>query len=83
MELYDIITLDNGKDYVISKMLTYNEKDYLLLLEVDKDENLLNENLIVEKQSDNNGDYVRDITDEKLKQIISEKFAKMLLEDIK
>lgn len=83
MELYDIITLDNGKDYVISKMLIYNEKDYLLLLEVDKDENLLNENLIVEKQSDNNGDYVRDITDEKLKQIISEKFAKMLLEDIK
>lgn len=82
MELYDILTLENSKDYVITKMLTYNNKDYLLLIEVDNDENLLEEKLVVEKIIDSEGQFVKEIDDDNLKNIISEKFARMLLEDL-
>ena len=83
MENFDILTLDNGKDYVIAKSLDYNDKNYLLLIEVDKEENLLEEKLVVEKINDGGEDYLEIIEDEKLYDIVSSKFAKMLLEDIK
>lgn len=83
MENFDILTLDNGKDYVIAKTLDYNEKTYLLLLEVDKAENLLEDKLVVEKINDGKDEYLEIIEDEKLCEIVSSKFAKMLLEDAK
>lgn len=79
MEELDIITLDNNKDYVISKILNYKGKKYFLLIEVDKDENLLDDKLILE-YIDNSLGY---IDDELTYKIVSEKFAKMLLEDLK
>lgn len=81
MNLYDIVTLDNNKEYVICKTLTYKEKEYLLLIRVDEDENLLDERLIVEKL--NNGKTLKKIKESNLKQIISEKFAKMIIEELK
>ena len=81
MNLYDIITLDNNKDYVICKTLSYKEKEYILLVQVDEEENLLEEKLIVEKI--NSCNTLKMINDSNLKQIISEKFAKMILEDLK
>ena len=83
MEELDILTLEDGKDYVIAKTLTYNNRNFLLLVEVDKDENLLNNKLVVEKINDGGEDYLEIIEDEKLYGIVSSKFAKMLLEDIK
>ena len=83
VEELDIITLDNNKDYVIAKMLKHNEKDYLLLIEVDKDENLLEEKLIVERVNDSTIQYLKRIDDDLTNEIVSEKFAKLLLNDIK
>ncbi len=83
MEELDILTLDNGNDYVITKKLNYKENDYLLLIQVDKDENLLpEEKIIVQKMKDSSGEYLSVIEDDLTNQIVSEKFAKMLLEDI-
>lgn len=82
MEELDILTLEDGKDYVIAKMLTYKNRNFLLLVEVDKDENLLNNKLVVEKIS-GDGEYLELIEDKKLYDIVSSRFAKMLLEDIK
>ena len=79
MEELDIITLDNNKDYVISKILNYRDKEYYLLIEVDNDENLLEEKLILEKFNDS----LKYIEDELIFKIVSEKFAKMLLNDLK
>lgn len=79
MDLYDVLTLDNNKDYIICKTLNYQEKEYLYLIQVDEEENLLEEKLIVEK----NGKTLKKIKNSNLNQIISEKFAKMLLEDLK
>ena len=83
MEELDILTLDNGKDYVIAKMLDYKDRSFLLLIEVDDDENLLEDKLVVEKCKSDNQEYLEKIEDKKLYEIISSKFAKMLLEDLK
>ena len=83
MEDFDILTLDNGKDYVIAKTLEYNGSTYLLLIEVDKDENLLDERKILEKLVDGSEEYLKMIEDNNIYKIVSEKFAKMLLEDLK
>ena len=45
MNELDIITLNNH-DYVVVKMLTWEDKRYVLLEEVDEEENLLNNRLI-------------------------------------
>ena len=41
MNELDILTLNNNRDYVIGKMLKFRDKEYLLLIEVDNDDNLL------------------------------------------
>ena len=38
IELYDIISLKNGKDYTVIRMIEENEKMYLLLAGVDENE---------------------------------------------
>lgn len=83
MEELDILTLDNGKDYVIAKMLEYKDRYFLLLIEVDKDENLLDEKLVLEKIIDNKDEYLQMINDKKLYEVVSSMFAKMLLQDLK
>ena len=83
MEQYDILTLDDGNDYVINKITNYNGKEYFLLIKVDKDENLLDEKLIVEKRL-NGKDYVlATVDDDLVYQTVSAIFTKMLLEDLK
>lgn len=80
MEKYDILTLDNGKDYTISQMVEFNGKDYLLLVEVDDDENILEEKLIVEKNKDTNELVV--VNDEEEYKNVSSIFTKMILQDL-
>lgn len=79
----DIITFDNNKKYVFAKSLLYNEKEYVLLIEVDDDENILDDQIIYERISLDNGFELRTINDELLYKIISEKFSKILLESVK
>lgn len=81
MNELDILTLNNNKDYVIGKMLNFKNKEYLLLIEVD-DDNLLEEKLILEKIRVNNKLLLKEISDKLIFKIVSEKFAKMLLEDL-
>ena len=49
IELYDILTLENNKDYTVVRHLPYNNEEYYFLVEVDKDEELLEEQMIVKK----------------------------------
>ena len=83
MEQYDILTLSNNKDYVISQILNYNDHDYLLLIEVDKNENILNEKLILEKINNNGKICLGNIENRTTYECVRELFAKKLLEDLK
>ena len=47
MEELDIITLDNENAYCILKKIEYDYDTYFLLNEVDKDENLLSNQIIM------------------------------------
>lgn len=49
MELYDIITLDDNKDYSLVKMEEYQGEVYCMLIEVDQEENPLDDFLILRK----------------------------------
>ena len=44
LELYDILTLEDDKDYTIANMAMYNNAEYLYLIEVDKEENVIETN---------------------------------------
>ena len=41
MELYDILTLENNKEYTIANMVDYKDSTYLYLIEIDENEDIL------------------------------------------
>lgn len=71
LELYKILTIEsedgNGdKDYTIANMLDYNETTYLYLVEVDKEENLIeNSQMIVRLVIKDGEESVEKVTEEK------------------
>ena len=73
MNELDILSLSNNKDYVIGKMLKFRDKEYLLLIEVDNDDNLLDEKLILEKSKVNNTLLLKEISDTLIFKIVSQK----------
>lgn len=44
IEIYDILTLEDDKDYVVANMAKYNNSKYLYLVEVDEEENVIETN---------------------------------------
>lgn len=78
MNLYDIVTLYN-KDYVISQQVFYNDKEYLLLIEVDENEDLLEEKLIVEKVTTENGYGIKNIKDLEIYKEVKSRMVDLLL----
>lgn len=83
MQELEILTLNDNKNYVIVKTLEYNTKKYFLLIEIDEEENLLNQKIILEQITIDDNIMFKTINNNYIYQIISEKFAKLLLEDIK
>lgn len=82
MEKYDILTLENNKDYVINEITNYNGHEYLLLVEVDSDENILDEKLIVELIKTNDGYDVEIVDDKDIYEIVSNIFIDMINNDL-
>lgn len=78
MNLYDIVTLYN-KDYVISQQVFYNDKEYLLLIEVDENEDLLEEKLIVEKVKTKEGYGIKEIKDSEIYKEVKSRIVDLLL----
>lgn len=69
IELYKILTIESedgsgDKDYTIANMLDYEETTYLYLIEVDKEENLIETNQMIVRLVINNGEQgVEKVTD--------------------
>lgn len=79
MKELDIVTLDNFKDYVIVSSLKHNNRRYLLLVNVDKNENLLEEKLILEEVDIEGFCTLKEIDNDLTNKVVCEKFAKLLL----
>lgn len=81
IELYDILTLENNKDYTVVRELPYNNEEYYFLVEVDKDEELLEEQMIVKKVVVDGEIGVAPIEDEKEFNEVKQIFIDMLYRD--
>lgn len=87
MELYDILTLEDDKDYTIVEMVTHNDSEYLYLIEVDKDENVIENNQKIVRRVIANGEESVEIVTEKeeldeLTQIFFELFKEISEETV-
>lgn len=83
IEIYDIITLKNQEKYTVIKKEKYNEKQYLLLSEVDKEENPKIENMkIVELINKENNLTIKEIKDTSVKSEVAQIFLTSLEQDI-
>ena len=70
IELYDIITLENNKEYTVLRLLELDEKTYYLLSEIDNDENPnLEEIRIVEILNNTLQDVTNETKLEELKEL--------------
>ena len=78
LEQFDIITLSNKRKYTVAELLKYNNKEYLLLIEVNDNEDLLEDKIIAEKVKTSKGYGIKSVNDEKILIIISDKFIEML-----
>lgn len=81
IELYDILTLENNKNYTVVKYLPYNEEEYYFLIEVDEEEEILDEQMIVKKVVIDGEIGVAPIEDEEEFKEIKEMFINMLYQD--
>lgn len=76
LELYDILTLSDDKEYTILRKTTFKEKDYYLLSEIDEEETpTLDKLKILEYQLPNK---LLEITDDKLLQELGKIFTRDL-----
>lgn len=87
IEPYKILTIENEKgvelDYTVAKILDYENATYLYLIEVDKDENLIENNqMIVRYVTNNNEDSVEKVTDSKELQEVARLFYDLFKSDL-
>ena len=82
MELYDIVTLDDNKDYTLLKMEEINNETYCLFVEVDQEENPKENALILRKVTlpDNTFEF-EELVEEEYK-MVSEIFQEQLMNEI-
>lgn len=75
MELYDILTLDDDKDYALIQMEEIEGSTYCLLVEVDQEENPLENYMIYKRITISETEYEFEELDEEEYPKIAEVFA--------
>ncbi len=67
-----IMTLKDGKKYIILNQAIYKEKNYYLAVRItDNGEDVTDEFRIIEEIDKDNKKYIRDVKDEKMIQLLS------------
>ena len=81
IELYDILTIggpDGDNDHTVANMIEHNHATYLYLIEVDKEENVIESNqLIVRRVMKDGEEAVEVVTDDKEKQEVARLFFRL------
>ncbi|MDE5540039.1 MAG: hypothetical protein K2J20_06090, partial [Bacilli bacterium] len=72
MKIEDVITLENGKEYVILDIVMYENEKYLYCIGIDKEEKPTKEYIYLKGIEENGQFYIEEVDDEKvLKAIIA------------
>lgn len=66
MDIGKIITLDDNKDYLLLEKPILNNKEYLYLVEVDKEDMPTTNYSFVELIHENDGDYTEEVMDKEI-----------------
>lgn len=83
VEIGNIITLENEKEYLLVEGITYKEVDYVYAVAVDEDEMLDPTDVDIFQVVKEDGDeYVQELEDESLKKVLKKVFLKIMLEDL-
>ncbi len=83
IELYDVFTLEDDKDYTVAKMANYDDAQYLYLIEVDDEDNLKEENQKIVKRVVKDGeDSVEIVTNKEELEAVSKIFFELFQKDI-
>ena len=77
IEQYDILTIQD-KEYTVAEQLMLDNNEYLLLIEVDKDENTLKNQMIVEKVKIEDGYGIKNIDDKNIYKKVKHQLINML-----
>lgn len=78
MEIYDVITLEDNKEYVILDIVDYQDNKYLYCVEIDKDENPIDEYIVAKLISPTE---VEEVIDEELLKNLAKLFEEDMLKD--
>lgn len=73
---YEILTLDDDKDYANMQELSYEGETYAFLLEIDKEENPTEEFLILKKVMINDTDFEFEEVEEEKMDLLLDLFEK-------
>ena len=83
IELYDIITLEDGEEYTAIKILNEDNNKYLLLAWTNEDENIDLEKIrIVKEIKKNDKILIEEVDDEELLKKLSKTFLESLKDDL-
>lgn len=84
LDLYDIITIDNDKEYTILKNTNFNDRKYYLIAPVNKEEEIDAENIkIVEEIKKEGKIMIQEVINEETLKALSKIFLNSIKEDIK
>ncbi len=83
IELLDILTLDDDKEYVVANMLKKDDKEYLYLIEIDENEDPIGDNQKMARRVIKDGDESLEILEGEEQKEIGALFFKLFSEDIK
>lgn len=84
LDLYDIITIDNDKEYTILKNTNFNDRKYYLIAPVNKEEEIDAENIkIVEEIKKDGKIMIQEVINEETLKALSKIFLNSIKEDIK
>lgn len=84
LDLYNIITIDNDKEYTILKNTNFNDRKYYLIAPVNKEEEIDAENIkIVEEIKKDGKIMIQEVINDETLKVLSKIFLNSIKEDIK
>lgn len=78
MNIEDIITLEDNKEYLILDIIKYDNEEYMYCVMIDEFDNVTNEYIYVKCIQENNDIFVEEVEDKVVLENIIEIFSKKI-----
>ena len=82
IQLGNVVTLDNEKEYLILEEVEYENQRYVLTVRTENQENITDESMIFRVVNENGEEYLEDVDDKALCDTLTELFKDAVAEKI-